>query len=466
MKKIAIPGLLFLIVLLSSFKKNENAVVTTHIKVEAPFAMPEITVPDFKKCKTLSIADFGAVQGDKVKTTKAIAAAIDKANKIGGGTVMIPAGEWLTGPIYLKSNVNLHLSKGAVLQFSTNPADYLPVVQTRWEGIDLMNYSPLIYAFNEKNIAITGEGTLDGQASNTCWWPWKGRKDNGWLTGTPNQTDPDKRPTLFAMAENDIPVAKRVFGEGFYLRPQFIQPYQCTNVLIEGVSIINSPMWILHPVLCTNVVIRKVHVESKGPNTDGCDPESCKNVWIKDSYFSTGDDCMALKSGRNRDGRRINIPCENVVVQNCTMVNGHAGIGIGSEIGGGVKNILFENCNIKNTMWGIRLKTSSARGGVNSNIIIRNIEAEKISNQAICITMLYEDKGNFMPTISDVQIKNVTIADGGKDGIVVEGYPESPVRNVVFENVKITGVKNPKRIINADNLTFQNTVINDQQITR
>ncbi len=456
--------LTFLSILFSVFSLQITAQVKTEkIRVKAPFDMPEIEVPDFKGAKVYNILEFGAVNDSVTNASEAIKKAIEACSANGGGRVLVPAGKFCTGPVYLKSNVNLHLEKGATLLFSTSPADYLPVVQTRWEGIDVMNYSPLIYAFNETNIAITGQGTLHGQAANTNWWAWKGRRDYGWKPGTPNQTDADKRPALFAMAEKDIPVSERVFGEGFYLRPQFVQPYGCKNVLIEGVTITESPMWIIHPVLCTNVVVRNVKVLSEGPNSDGCDPESCKNVLIENSYFKTGDDCIALKSGRNRDGRRIGIPCENVVVRNCTMINGHAGIGIGSEIGGGVKNILFENCKITNCMWAVRYKTSSARGGYNQNVIIRDIKADKISNQAICVTMMYEDKGDFIPTIKDVLMQNITI-DGGKEGIVMEGYPGHPMENMVLKNVKITGVKKAKRIENAGSPVFIKTYINGEKV--
>jgi Endopolygalacturonase len=414
--------------------------------------------------KDFPVTKYGAV-GDGISyCSMAIKNAIEACHRAGGGRVVVPSGNYCTGPIYLKSNVNLHLEKGATLLFSTNPDDYLPLVYTRWEGIELMNYSPLIYAFKEKNIAVTGEGILNGQASNKNWWPWKGRKDHGWKVGTPNQTDSDKRPALFAMAEKEIPVSERRFGNGFCLRPQFFQPYGCDNVMIEGVTLTHSPMWVLNPVLCNNVIISKVNVEGDGPNTDGCDPESCKNVWIKDCYFKTGDDCIAVKSGRNRDGRKIGVPCENVVVQNCTLVNGHAGIGVGSEISGGVKNLFFENCKIINVMWGVRIKTSSARGGNNGNIFIRNIEAEKISGQAICITMMYEDKGDFMPTIENVNIQNVKINGGGKEGIVIEGYPGFPAKNIQFTDVNIADVKIPLKISNAEGVSFKNSFINGKKL--
>ncbi|NDV64756.1 glycoside hydrolase family 28 protein [Bacteroides sp. 224] len=425
--------------------------------------MSKITSPTFKD-KDFIITDYGAVGDGITDCSKAIKKAIKACNKSGGGRVIVPAGKYCTGPIYIKSNVNLHLHKEAVLLFSTHPNDYLPLVQTRWEGIDVMNYSPLIYAFNERNIAVTGEGTLDGQAAKDNWWPWKGRKSYGWKEGTPNQTDPDKRATLFEMAEKDIPVSKRKFGNGYYLRPQFIQPYQCTNVLLQGVTVVRSPMWVVHPVLCNNVSIIGVKVMSDGPNTDGCDPESCKDVLIKDCYFDTGDDCIALKSGRNRDGRRINIPCENVIIQNCTTRNGHAGIAIGSEISGGVKNVFIENCKISKPMWGIRIKTSSMRGGVTENIYMRNIEMDKIGNEAIIFTMLYEDKGPHIPTIKDVYLENIVVENGGKGGIFIEAYSESPIKNIHFKDVIIKNTQKPLKLTNTKEVTFTNTFIDGEKL--
>ncbi|RYE26786.1 MAG: glycoside hydrolase family 28 protein [Sphingobacteriaceae bacterium] len=337
--------------------------------LKAKNILAEIKAPVFPT-KNFLITNYGAIGDGIVNCSQAIKNAIQACSKAGGGHVIIPAGNFYTGPIYLKSNVDLHLNKGGKLSFSTQPNDYLPLVKTRWEGVELMNYSPLIYAYREQNIAITGEGTLDGRASNNNWWPWKGKSEYGWKQGAPNQTDKGNRPVLFDMAEKNVPVKDRQFGDGHYLRPQFIQPYLCNNVLIKGVQVINSPMWILHPVLCTNVTIDSVNVESNGPNTDGCDPESCKNVVIKNCYFNTGDDCIALKSGRNRDGRRLNVPCENVVIQNCTMANGHGGIVIGSEISGGVKSIVMEGYS-KSPIQNVKL----------SNIKIEDVKTPyKLSN--------------------------------------------------------------------------------------
>ena len=254
-----------------------------------------------------------------------------------------------------------------------------------------MNYSPFIYAFDQKNIAITGNGTLDGQGNNEAWWPWNGRPQYGWKTGAPNQrTD---RTALVEMIEKNVPVSERIFGEGHYLRPQFIQPYRCQNVLIQGVTIKNSPMWEIHPVLCTNVTVEKVSISSHGPNNDGCNPESCKDVLIKDCYFDTGDDCIAIKSGRNADGRRLNVPTENIVVQGCRMKDGHGGITVGSEISGGVRNLFAENCRLdsENLDHALRVKNNAMRGGLLENFYFRNIEVGQVAHAAITIDFNYEE---------------------------------------------------------------------------
>ncbi|SER43710.1 Pectate lyase superfamily protein [Pedobacter rhizosphaerae] len=432
---------------------------------KVPAILASIEAPVFPN-KDFNIKDYGAVGDGKTNSSGAIRKAIEACNRAGGGRVVVPAGRYLTGPVYLKSNVNFFVDKGATILFSTNPKDYLPLVRTRWEGVELMNYSPLIYAYEEHNIAITGEGTLDGQASTDHWWPWKGKKDKGYVAGTPSQLDAGNRDALFDMAEKDVPLEKRVFGEGHYLRPQFVQPYKCTRVLIQGVKVVRSPMWIINPVLCNNVTIKGITVESNGPNNDGCDPESCKDVLIKDCYFNTGDDCIALKSGRNRDGRRINVPCENVVIQHCTMANGHGGVVIGSEISGGVKNVFAEDCQMNSPELdrALRIKTSTARGGITENIYLRNIKVGRVKQEAILITMFYEDKGNFMPLIRNIRVDNMQVAYGGKTGIVVEGYKAQPVQNLQLSNLQINNVKHPYHISNLKGLKLEKVEINGKNM--
>ena len=289
----------------------------------------------------------------------------------------MPKGIYLTGAIHLLSNINLYISKDAVVKFSTETKKYLPVVYSRWEGVECMNFSPLIYAYEQENIAVTGEGVLDGQGAGNTWWSWKGTKDSGWKQGEPNQID--ARRKLFEMGERGVPVAERVFGDGFSLRPNFFESYKCKNILIEGVTFKNSPMWFINPVLCNNISLVGVRTEGLGPNNDGCDPESCSDVLIKNCFFNNGDDCIAIKSGRNNDGRRVNVPCENIIIQGCKMKNGHGGVSIGSEISGGVRNVFIENDTMDSPLLDrvLRIKTNSIRGGIIENVFMRNIISDR-----------------------------------------------------------------------------------------
>jgi len=429
--------------------------------------LARINPPQFPD-KGFNVIDYGAAGDGKTNCSEAFRKAIDDCNREGGGRVLVPKGQYKTGPIYLKSNVNLHLEEGAILTFSTDPRDYLPVVTTRWEGVDLMNYSPLIYAYEEKNIAITGSGTLDGCANNTNWWPWKGREIYGWKEGMEEQNADNRRPALFDMGEKGVPVEKRLFGEGYYLRPQFIQPYKCENILIEGVTILNSPMWIIHPVLCNNITIQSVHINSHGPNSDGCDPESCKDVLIKDCYFNTGDDCIAIKSGRNADGRRIGIPSENIIIQGCTMENGHGGVVIGSEISGGARNIFAENCKMSSPLLdrALRIKTSSMRGGTIEDIYMRNVEVGQVKQEAIYITMFYEDKGDYLPVIKNIAIENLRVKQGGKVGIRMEGYKASPVTEIYLKDIDIETSEKAYLLENVENLFLENVKVNKSILSR
>src|SRR5690606_27625968 len=234
-------------------------------------------------------------------------------------------------------------------------------------------YSPFIYAYGEENIAITGKGLLDGNADKKNWWIWKGQWQHGWKEGMPEQSR--DRKALYAMMQQKTDPRTRIFGEGHFLRPNLVQPFNCKNVLISGVKMINSPMWFINPVLCENVTIEGVTVASHGPNNDGCDPESCKNVLIKDCYFDTGDDCIAIKSGRDEDGRGIGRPAENHIIEGCDMKDGHGGVVIGSEIAGGARNIFAVNCRMdsENLDRILRIKTSSSRGGTIENIFMKDI---------------------------------------------------------------------------------------------
>ena len=298
-------------------------------------------------------------------------------------------GIYLTGPIVLLSNVNLHVPNGATLRFVANKSAYLPPVRSRYEGVELMNYSPFIYAYEENNIAITGGGTLDGNADETNWWDWKlgpNLDDRG-----PERSD---KKILFRMMEENVPVSQRRFGEGYHLRPNFIGPFRCSNVHIEDVTIINSPMWTIHPTFCTNVTVRGVTVDSpRGPNNDGCVVDSSQNVLIEDSYFNSGDDCVAVKSGRGDDGRRVGIASTNVVVRRCTMRAGHGGFVVGSEIAGGVRNVYSEDCDwdSPDLRYGLRIKSNRRWGGHAEGIYVRNIRIRRVRQATVRVNLRYQN---------------------------------------------------------------------------
>ncbi|AKD05937.1 glycoside hydrolase [Pontibacter korlensis] len=452
-----------LLVLLNACKSSESQqeAATEDPWKELENIRAQIKAPTFPD-RDFPITAYGAVEGGEVKNTEAFQKAIQACHEAGGGRVVVPAGTFLTGAIHLKSNVNLHLQDEATILFSRDTADYLPVVFTRWEGMELMNYSPFIYAYEQENIAITGNGTLDGNANNEYWWPWCGAKRYGWEEGTPKQTT--DRNQLHEQNHQEQDPRTRIYGAGHYLRPQFVQPYKCKNVLISGVKMINSPMWNLNPVLCENVTIEKVRIVSLGPNNDGCDPESSKNVLIKDCYFDTGDDCIAIKSGRNHDGRRINKPSENIIIEGCEMKEGHGGVVIGSEISGGARNIYALNLTMDspNLDRVLRIKTSSRRGGVIENIFMKDVKVGTYKEAAVKCNMFYEEPGEHMPTIRNVLVENLQVEDGGKYAVLVKAYEESPVENLRLVNCTINGVDEPLQVDHVQNMTFRNVIINKQ----
>jgi len=415
--------------------------------------------------KTFDIIDYGAKADGVTDCTEAFKNAIEDCSKNGGGRVIVPEGTFLTGPIHLKSNVNLHVTENAVIKFSKDESKYLPVVFTRWEGVECMNYSPLIYAYEQENIAITGKGILDGQGSNENWWSWKGNKNYGWENGMPKQKE--GRDKLFKMAEENVPPDERIFGEGYYLRPSFIQPYKCKNILIEDITLKDSPMWFINPVLSQNISVLNVHIEGLGPNNDGCNPESCKDVLIRGCFFNTGDDCIAIKSGRNNDGRRVNVPSENLVIQNCIMKEGHGGVVIGSEISGGVRNVFAENCEMRspNLERAIRIKTNSIRGGTIENIFVRNIEVGEVSEAVVKINFFYEegDAGKFTPVVRNINIENVT-SEKSPYAVWIKAYDYSPVQNLNIENCTFKNVTNQNVIENVKNISMEDVIINEEKI--
>ncbi|HMQ02946.1 MAG TPA: glycoside hydrolase family 28 protein [Pyrinomonadaceae bacterium] len=432
-------------------------------KTEYPKILSRIIPPKFPK-RDFSILKFGAKTDGKTLATDAINGAITAANKAGGGRVVVPAGEFLTGAIHLRSNVNLHISKGATLKFTTDTKAY-PTVFSRWEGMECMNFSPFIYAYEQQNIAITGEGTLDGQADNSHWWPWKGNKRDGWVEGNPRQ-HPD-RDELYRMMEKGVPVRERVFGHGHYLRPQFIQPYKCKNVLVEGVTILRSPMWEVHPVLCENVTVRKIRVETHGPNNDGCNPESCKDVLIEDCYFDTGDDCIAIKSGRNEDGRRRNVPSENIIVRNCIMKEGHGGITIGSEISGGFRNLFAHDCQLDSPdLWtALRVKNNASRGGRIENVFFKKITVGTVSRAVVEIDFNYEEgsKGGHTPVVRNYVVEDLKCVTGNR-AVDLQGLDNAPLYDIRMTDCDFGSMKNPSIVKNVRGLKLENVRVGGKAV--
>ena len=421
---------------------------------DAEAILARIQAPEFPD-RDFSIADFGA-RPDAPDNSQAIRQAMAACSRAGGGRVVVPVGRWMTGAVHLRSNVNLHVSEGATLEFSGDPEKYLPVVFTRFEGVELMNYSPLIYAFEQENIAVTGRGTLDGGASLQTWWGWNDRR------GSDPPRQRASRELLLEMGESGVRVADRVFGAGHYLRPNFIQLYRCRNVLVEGVRIVRSPMWEVHPVLCTNVTLRDLRISSHGPNNDGCDPESSRDVLIEGCVFDTGDDCIAIKSGRNNDGRRIGVPSENVIVRNCRMKDGHGGVVLGSEVSGGVRNVFIEKCTMdsRNLDRALRIKSNARRGGVLENIFMRDVDVGRVTEAVLTIDLLYEEgaKGDFPPTVRNIQIQNVT-STGSPRVMHVQGFEGATIDAIRFSDCRFSGLEAAEVLSGAGSVLLQNVVI-------
>ena len=385
----------------------------------------------------------------KLQDYASIQEAVNACGRAGGGKVIIPCGEWRSeGPIHLMSNTELHLEDGAVVIFSDRYEDYLPVVFTRWEGMECYNYSPLIYANGCENISITGKGTLIG--SGQAWWPWK-------------KLQAQAAEELCYSERNGIPVEKRIYGtEAAALRPSFIQPVSCRNVLLEGFTIIDGPQWTIHPVYCENVTVRNVTVSTHGPNTDGLNPDSCRDVLIEGCTFDTGDDCIAINSGMNEDGWRVGKPCENIEIRNCVMNGGHGGLVIGSGMSGGVKNVFAHDCRIAGTMRGIRIKSMRGRGGYVKDVRFENLEINDTEDQAIQITMFYdattvEPKADTPSDFSNIVIRGVK-GKGLKAGIQLAGLPEHRMSHITLEDIELAA-ESAMECVDVENLTMKNVRI-------
>jgi len=412
--------------------------------------------------RTWNIVASGAVEGDVAATTAAIAKAIEACAAAGGGRVLAPPGRWPTGAIRLRSGVELHLAQGATLVFSTDPARY-PIVATRWEGVELMNYSPLIFADRERDVAITGRGVLDGQGA--AWWSWSSGAQFGWRAGMPNQRK--ARETLFDMAERGVPVAQRVFGDGAYLRPMMVQFQNCENVLVEGVTLRDAPCWTLHPVLCRNVTVRGVTVIGHGPNTDGCDPESVDGMVIERSTFDCGDDCIAIKSGRNADGRRLAAPTRNILIQDCVMKDGHGGVVIGSEVSGGVENVFVQRCHMdsQDLWYALRFKNNAMRGGVIQDVYCRDITVGRVSRAAITCDFNYEEggRGGFTPVLRRIRIERMR-ASAAAQVLDLQGLPAAPLDDIMLSDCRFDGVTKASVVTHTRGLRLQHVMVNGRRV--
>lgn len=432
-------------------------------RIEQSIQLPKIAERQFL------ITSFGAkTTATAAQNQKAINKVISLVSKKGGGKVIIPKGTWNTGAIELKSHVNLVLEEGATLHFAFEPKLY-PLVRTSWEGLACWNYSPCIYAYKATDIAITGKGTIDGGGNNDTFWQWNGSPRFGYKEGVTKESQKlGSRSKLLKMAEDGVPFDERKFGMGYGLRPQLVNMVHCERILIKDVKMINSPFWVIHPLLSKNITVDGVYVWNEGPNGDGCDPEACENVLIQNCVFHTGDDCIAIKSGRNNDGRLWNQPSKNIIIRNCKMEDGHGGVVIGSEISGGCENVYAENCVMDSPHLEriLRIKTNNCRGGQVQNINMRNVVVGQCKEAVVKINLDYERKEicyrGFEPIVNNVNVENVTCQKSDYGVLIIGRDSLENVYDINIKNCKFDGVvKEPVKITGKTrNVKLDNLVIN------
>ncbi|MBR5963035.1 MAG: glycoside hydrolase family 28 protein [Bacteroidaceae bacterium] len=465
-KRHFLPALALAALLLLSCKHAPQAET---IVAEAPFPMPALTVPSFPD-RLFSVTDYGAVsglecaEGDSARAsinTEAFARAISACAAKGGGHVVVPSGEWLCGPVHLLSNVDLHLSEGATLVFLDNPALYLPAVQTSWEGLECLNYSPLVYAFNCTNIAITGKGCLAPRMDT--WRSWFGRPEGHY----------EALQRLYHLAAKDAPVEQRdmTAAGNEHRRPHLLQLNRCKDVLLEDFAIRESPFWTIHLLLCENATVRGLDVYAHGHNNDGIDLEMTRNVLVEDCLFDQGDDAVVIKSGRNHDAWRLHTPTENVVVRNCTVRNGHSLLGVGSEISGGVNNIYMHHVQCPDSIRRLFfLKTNHRRGGFIRNVTFEDIDANNVLRAfEIDTDVLYQWR-DLVPTydtvytvIDSIAMRHVHVAYADA-AIDLKGDLHQPVGTVVIDDVRVDSVGEfAAQVTNVTNLVKNDVFINGQR---
>lgn len=407
----------------------------------------DIRLPDIPE-DIYPITKFGA-SGD-ADARPAILAAIEAAAQDGGGRVLVPTGTWRSeGPLVLQSRIELHLAEGARLLFSPEPEDYLPVVKTRWEGTEVYSFSPLIYASNVEDVAITGKGVIDGNADSQ-FLPWykKAGKD---------------MQKLREMGAGGVPVEERVFGEGTFLRPPLVQFFRAERVLLENYTALNSPFWINHLVYTEDATVRGLRVESHFPNNDGIDIESSSNILVENNRLRTGDDSVVVKSGRDLDGRTIGIPSERIVVRNNDM-GGEDGIALGSEMSGGIRDVFFIDNILRKGKSAFRFKANLDRGGLVENIHLRNLQVESFDNLFWFQLNYPGELGGFFPsTYRDIVFENIQVREVDTF-LEVHAPAAAPLQNVQFRNISVEKVTTPLVVENAVNLTFEKVKLDSQRI--
>ncbi len=413
---------------------------------------------------TYNIKELGADTNGEHLCTEIINNAILKAGEEGGGKIYFPAGKYLTASIRMTNNITLHLESGAEVIFSDNFEDYLPFVKIRYEGVFMKSFKPLIYADNCNNISIEGSGVLNGNGE--MWWEafrqYRGEKKQFGEVQNPNKLhELWREENKGFLSEENYQLS---YGQAFF-RPPFIQFLECSNVNISGVTVKDSPFWTINPVGCKDVMIHNIRVfnPEEGPNTDGINPSSCRNVRISDCYISVGDDCITIKSGKNKDGREYAKPCENITINNCIMLAGHGGVVIGSEMSGGVKNVTISNCVFNGTDNGIRLKSARGRGGTVEAIRVSNIVMRDIKKQAFIFNLYYDKKSTpepvseRTPVFTNIHLSNISGNEVENFGYI-SGIEEMPVSNLSFTDINVQ-CHNGFSINLAKNIEFHNVEI-------
>ncbi|WP_320774345.1 glycoside hydrolase family 28 protein [Streptomyces sp. CRN 30] len=418
------------------------------------------------------VTDHGAVGDGTTDCTAALRAAVRACHAAGGGHVLVEPGRWATGPVHLLSGVDLHVAKGATLLFDTDPAAYLPVVRTRWQGIEVYNYSPLVYAYRQHDIAVTGGGVLDARSDNAHWWPWKGSGQYGWQTGMPHERE--DWATLEQWGARGGPVADRVLGAGHHLRPSFVQPYACANVLIEGVTLRNSPFWNIHPVLSRDITVRDVRVECEGPNSDGCDPDSCENVTIERVTFATHDDCVAIKSGRDEDGRRVGVPSRHIRIRDCVYLSGGAAVAIGSEMSGGVSDVVARGLRLPydpelgeaSVASVLNVKSTPTRGGYVRDVRVTDVDAPGWTYVPFEVTFQYAGgTGGTLPAeVSGLTAARWSVRGPCEYPVRVRGPAEAPVSGVRLDRLTFDRAARDPLFQSATDLSLHRVTVNGEPL--